>query len=262
MHNRKKLYCCFIDYSKAFDLIDRITLWKKLIDVGIEGNVLRVIYNLYVNAKSCVKKGQNLSDFFHCNVGVRQGDNLSPLLFAMYINDLESYLKNHYDGLPFINVEIDRLLGDDMIHLYLQLYILLYADDTIVLAESPSQLQCAIDSVRNYCAANFLKVNLTKTKIIVFSRGKIRNIPELFYGNEKIEVVDDYVYLGVTINYNGSFTKAINKQVTQARKAMFSLVTKSRRLQLPVDLQLELFDKTVLPVLLYGCEVWYFTDFS
>ena len=256
LHNRKRLYCCFIDYSKAFDLIDRVTLWRKLIDAGVQGNLLRVIYNLYVNAKSCVKKGQNISDYFQCNVGVRQGDNLSPLLFAMYINDFESYIKKEYDGLPFINSEIDRLLGDDMVHLYLQLYTLLYADDTIILAESPSQLQSALNSVKEYCEKNFLKINLTKTKIIVFSRGKIRIIPEFFYGNEKIEVVDDYIYLGVTINYNGSFTKAINKQITQARKAMFSLVTKARRLQLPVDLQLELFDFTVLPVLLYGCEVW------
>ena len=256
LHNKKRLYCCFIDYSKAFDLIDRVTLWRKLMNVGIQGNVLRVIYNLYLNAKSCVKKGQNLSEFFHCNVGVRQGDNLSPLLFAMYINDFESYIKQEYDGLPFINIEIDRILGDNMVHLYLQLYTLLYADDTIILAESPHQLQYALNSVKKYCDANFLKINMTKTKVIVFSRGKIRILPEFFYGNEKIEVVDDYIYLGVTINYNGSFTKAINKQTTQARKAMFSMLSKARRLQLPIDIQLELFDKTVLPVLLYGSEVW------
>lgn len=89
LNNKKRLYCCFIDYSKAFDLIDRVTLWRKLIDTGIQGNVLRVIYNLYTKAKSCVKKGRDISDFFNCNVGVRQGENLSPLLFAMYINDLK-----------------------------------------------------------------------------------------------------------------------------------------------------------------------------
>ena len=64
LNNKKRLYCCFIDYSKAFDLIDRVTLWRKLIDTGITGNVLRVIYNLYIKAKSCVKKGKNISEFF------------------------------------------------------------------------------------------------------------------------------------------------------------------------------------------------------
>ena len=147
-------------------------------------------------------------------------------------------------------------MSDDVLDLYLKLYILLYADDTIILAESVNQLQCALNAVKDYCDINYLNVNLTKTKVIIFSRGKIRNLPEFFYGEEKVEIVDDYVYLGVTINYNGSFTKAIQKQISQARKAMFSMLTKASRLQLPLDIQLELFDKTVLPVLLYGCEIW------
>ena len=90
----------------------------------------------------------------------------------------------------------------------------------------------------------------------MFSRGKIRKIPNFYYGEEQVEVVDDYVYLGVKFNYNGNFTKAIEKQIDQARKAMFSMITKARRLQLPVDTQIEIFDRTVLPILLYGSEVW------
>ena len=61
-------------------------------------------------------------------------------------------------------------------------------------------------------------------------------------------VVDDYVYLGVKFHYNGSFKKAISKQVTQARKALFGMLSKARSLVLPIDIQCELFDKTVLPV--------------
>ena len=57
-------------------------------------------------------------------------------------------------------------------------------------------------------------------------------------------------------NYNGSFTKAIDKQIAQARKAMFAMITKSRRLNLSIEVMIEMFDRTVLPILLYGCEVW------
>ena len=256
LQKKKRLYSAFIDYSKAFDLINRSTLWIKLLGIGVKGKIINVIYNLYDSAKSCVRKCNNLSDFFHCNVGVRQGENLSPLLFAIYLNDFESFIAQEYEGLTFLSSEASRLLGDDVFEMYLRLYILLYADDTIVLAESPNQLQAALNSVQRYCEKNSLKLNLTKTKVIVFSRGKIRNIPKFWYGEEQVEVVDDYIYLGVKINYNGSFTKAIEKQIDQARKAMFSLITKARRLQLPVDLQIELFDKTVVPILLYGCEVW------
>ena len=57
-------------------------------------------------------------------------------------------------------------------------------------------------------------------------------------------------------NYNGTYTKAIDKQIKQATKAMYSLLTKSRRLCLPIDITCDLFDKIVLPVLTYSCETW------
>ena len=57
-------------------------------------------------------------------------------------------------------------------------------------------------------------------------------------------------------NYNGTFVKAIERQIQQATKAMYSLLTKSRRLCLPIDITCDLFDKTVLPVLIYSCEIW------
>ena len=79
------------------------------------------------------------------------------------------------------------------------------------------------------------------------------------YGHKHIEVVDDYVYLGCTFNYNGNFHKAIAKQVSQAKKAYYSLMKKNIKFKLPVDMALQLFDQLVLPVLLYGCEVWCFT---
>ena len=71
-----------------------------------------------------------------------------------------------------------------------------------------------------------------------------------------MEVVDDYVYLGTTINYNGVFKKAKNKQVKQASRALFSLREKSLKLNLSLITQVELFDRAVLPILLYGSEIW------
>ena len=218
LQNHKRLFAGFVDYSTAFDKIDRSTLWRKLLHTGIKGRIMRVVYNIYSRAKSCIKKGQKLSDFFSSNVGVRQGENLSPLLFAIYINDFENHMKESYSGVSLINSEIARVVGFEVLDLYLKLFVLLYADDTIILAETAEELQLALTSLKDYCHQNFLKVNLTKTKVLIFSRGKLKNIPDFFYGDEKVEVVDDYVYLGVVFNYNGSFTKAIEKQVSQAKK--------------------------------------------
>ena len=143
-----------------------------------------------------------------------------------------------------------------MLKYFLRIYVLLYADDTIVMAESPEELQIALDKVKEYCDTWKLQINVSKTKVVIFSRGKVRNVPNFKYGEENIDVVDDYVYLGTTFNYNGKMDKAINKQVTQARRALFSMMTKCKKLELPIDINCELFDVLVLPILTYGCEIW------
>ena len=250
--NGKRLYCAFVDYKKAFDLIDRSALWSTLIANGINGKVTTVIYNLYNDAKSCIKSNNSFSKYFECNVGVRQGENL-PLLFAIFLNDLEmSFVKDGIPGLKFVNNNVKKYLSDDDIETWLRLYVLLYADDTIIFAENENDLHNSLQTLYNYCETWKLSVNSCKTKIVIFSRGKVRKKPNVYFGNELIEICDDYTYLGVNFNYNGKFMKAINIQISQARKAMFALLAKVTKLHLPIDISLDLFDKLVLPILLYG----------
>ena len=137
---------------------------------------------------------------------------------------------------------------------------MLYADDTVILAENEDDLQKALDALNVYCKLWSLTVNLKKTKIIIFSRGKVRKHVKFLFDGKEVEVVDDYVYLGIKMNYNNSMNKAIQKQITLAKKSMFSMLSSVQNLNLPVDLQLNLFQKLVLPVLLYGCEIWGYTD--
>ena len=257
LHKRKRLYCAFVDYRKAFDLVDRSSLWMKLISSGINGKVLTVIYNLYLNAKSCVKTSSGaISDYFLCNVGVRQGENLSPLLFAIYLNDFEACLRKYYNGLQELSGDINKFLSDEDVEVFVKLYVLLYADDTIIMAETVADLQSALNATAIYCKQWHLTVNTDKTKVVIFSRGKIRNIPSFLFCDSPLEVVFDYTYLGTIFNYNNNFKKAIAKQVSQASRATYSLSVKSKRLCLPIDIQLKLFHHLIVPILLYGCEVW------
>ena len=147
----KQLYCAFVDYRKAFDFVDRVSLWSKMIGLGINGNLLRIIYNLYEKAKSCVKNKGYLSDYFQCNVGVRQGENLSPLLFAIFLNDFEYSISRKYNGLSFLSAETYQYLSDEDVVYFIRVFTLLYADDTIVLAETAEQLQLALNAVYDYC---------------------------------------------------------------------------------------------------------------
>ena len=72
----------------AFDLLDRSYLWQKLLSYNVNGKIFHVIKNMYAKAKSFIKKDHLISGYFPSNIGVRQGDNLSSLLFALFINYL------------------------------------------------------------------------------------------------------------------------------------------------------------------------------
>ena len=73
---------------------------------------------------------------------------------------------------------------------------------------------------------NLLLILKKKNKIIIYSKGKVTNYPAFIFGHEHIDVVGDYVYLRCTFDYNETFHKAITKQVSQAKKAYYSLMKK------------------------------------
>ena len=99
--------------------------------------MLAIIKSIYQNVKSQVKHNNVLSSSFTCNIGVRQGECLSPFLFSMYLNDLENKLR--INGVHGILIDL------------IQLFVLLYADDIILMTTTASDLQKALDILENYC---------------------------------------------------------------------------------------------------------------
>ena len=98
-----------------------------------------------------------------------------------------------------------------------------------------------------------------KSLILIFGRTKWDSA-RFFLGHERVEIVTEYTYLGIIFHESGLFTKAINKQKAQARKAMHALLWRIKRLNLSFEIALELLEKLVLTVLLYGAEIWGFSN--
>ena len=219
LNKHKKLYCCYVDYSKAFDTVSRTELLSKLLN-NISGKLFQIIYNMYKSAKSCVSVNSTLTDNCPCMIGVRQRDNLSPLLFLIFLNYLKLFLEPAHDGLKIVNtLSVENL--DQELLVFCKLYILFYADATVLLVESQEDLQQAINLMDRYCSMWKLNINVSKTKINVFSRGKIRKIPKFFFGKNELEVVGQYKYLGLIFTYNGKFTEAKKQLVVKGNRAMF-----------------------------------------
>jgi hypothetical protein len=99
-----------------------------------------------------------------------------------------------------------------------------------------------------------------KTKIVILSKSKVRTDYNFTYQNEKVDAVEEFKYLGVLFNYNGSFVKFKKYLYDYSHNAMFALIRKCRQHTLPIDIQLDLFGRLVVPILLYGCEIWGFEN--
>ena len=117
---------------------------------NVNGKIFHVIKNMYTKAKACTKKDYLISGYFPSNLGVRQGYNLTPLLFALFINDFKHNIANTYPGLNIADSYYPTL--NDNIIILIKMFVLLYADDPIVLAENEHQLQTASDIVHQFCS--------------------------------------------------------------------------------------------------------------
>ena len=238
------MFTCFVDFQKAFDSVWHKGLFHKLYNNGISGKSLSLIFNLYSKTQCAIKGNNGITDFFRYSKGVRQGCPLSPILFNLYVNDL-------------FNI-IDKYSTSDI---YLKesnkINALMYADDLVLISRSKEGLQRQIDSLQEYCQKWQLNINIKKTKTIIFNRGNKIIKADFNIAGVKIENVKTLTYLGFTISAkNCSFQSVMDDLSVKANKAIFALKNKVKLSKLPVKLAIKIFKSRIMPILLYGSEVW------
>ena len=196
---------------------------------------------MYTSNEISIRLGDKLTKCFKPQLGVRQGDNLSPNLFKILIDELPN----------MFNSEDHQVQLKDT-----PLCCLLYADDLVLLSSSADGLQNCLNKLSAFCDKYCLSVNLKKTKIIIFGRNaKLLNIPFLYKGKE-IEHTLTYKYLGVVFNASGSLVNCQHDLYKRGLKAFFKLTKSLGNTKPNVNTILHLFDHTVKPVVLYGSEIW------
>jgi hypothetical protein len=146
---------------------------------------------MHSDIKSCVQYNNNQSEFSPCLIGVRQGENLSTFLFSINLSDLEKYFIE-LNGNP---LELLSEQSVNELNVFIKLFVILYADDTVILADTKKGVQKTMNIFQSYCEIWKLEVNVHKRKVMIFSKGKIRLRYEFKLQNKTLEIVDSYSYL-------------------------------------------------------------------
>ena len=214
--------------------------------------MLNFLQSMYKIVKSCVRCPESLTDFFDCPRGVRQGCVLSPTLFSFFINELA------------LDVAKNGLYGVQLTPDIIQILIMLFADDVILTSYCVKGLQIQINLLKRYADNFSMTVNMYKTKIIVFRKGGFLGANEIWrYGNEVIEVVNCYKYLGLHFTTKLSLTQTVNELATKAKARTAQVLKCLWRLgSVHSEVFFKIYDAQILPVLMYGSEIWGYQRFD
>ena len=147
---QKNIYFCFIDYTKAFDCVDYIKLWKIFQEMGIPDHLICLLRNLYAGQEATVRTGHGTTCWFQIGKGVHQGCMLSPCLFYAEYIMRNTGLEEAQAGIKIAKRNINHLR---------------YADDTTLMAESEEELKSLLMRVKEDSEKVALKLNIQKTKI-------------------------------------------------------------------------------------------------
>ena len=200
----------------------------------MNGKFFNIIRNIYTSDNACVKLGNQCTETFEINKGVRQGCVLSPLLFNIFLSDLPKKLDLNEGKITLDNTEISSLV---------------WADDMVLLADSEGGLQQMLKTLEIYCHENKLQINTDKTKCMIFNKSGRLMRRNFRINGTSLENVRSYKYLGFLLTPSGEIKSGLQDLRDRALKAFMKLKTMMGN-------ALNLIDCLIKPILLYMGDFW------
>ena len=231
------LCVAFVDYEKAFDSVQTQAILTSLQEQGIEDVYIEILKDIYTDSSVTVHLHKE-SEKIRIKRGVRQGDTISPKLFTATLESIFRRLNWENQG-----VKID---GEFLSHLR-------FADDIFLCTETPQELQQMLQELSDESRQMGLKMNITKTKVMV-----VDNTP-INVNNVLIENVPGYVYLGQHYSLE---EKNQDKEILRRIMAGWAAYAKHRDIfksNLAICLKRQVYNSCVLPAMTYGAEPWTLT---
>ena len=210
---RKPLHMAFIDISKAYDNVDRCTLWELLLQKGISSKFVSLLQSMYQDTTRFIQWKGGRTGEISVDMGVRQGCPLSPLLFELYVAHIPELLDNQCTGVSLGNVRMTNLF---------------YADDIVLLAHTEEDMRHSIQRLSTHLKQLNLDINCNKSHMLSISHTTVNPNPwPVMDRNGRplgvIHNTDEVMYLGVKIGNGRMFANQV-KFILQRANSMVGRV--------------------------------------
>ena len=235
LRKRKKLFIMFVDFRKAYDLVPRNRLFEILIKLGCGATMLAALMAIYQDT-SCILG----STIITSTIGVRQGSPTSCYLFVIFVDVLILMFKSRCVPEPIIQ----------------WLHVLMLMDDTIIFATSREKAQEKLDILNEYCEANGMQINESKTKFMAINGSPMDKV-SFMMGTHRVRHCESYVYLGVPITADGRNESTLKMHIENKNKELNKLfIFLAINYDAPFTVKKRVVEAAFTSSLLYGCESW------
>lgn len=192
-----------MDLKEAFDTVSRKTVVEAVKGRGVREGLVERIEEVLRETRCSVRISGEEGEGFWTARGVRQGCPMSPILFNLVLADLEEELRKVKWG--------GTRIGEERV------YLLLYADDMVLIAEKEEEMKSMLERLEGYIDRKGLEINVEKTKIVRFNRGRGRRKRIRWrWKGKTIEEVREYTYLGYRFQANEKQQAQVKERVNRA----------------------------------------------
>ncbi|MCJ8736312.1 hypothetical protein PDJAM_G00258120 [Pangasius djambal] len=201
---QRELHCVFVDLEKAYDRVPREELWYCMRKSGVAEKYVRVVQDMYERSRTVVRCAVGQTEEFKLEVGLHQGSALSPFLFAMVMDQLSEEVRQESPC------------------------TMMFENDIVICSESREQVEENLERWKFALERRGMKVNRSKTEYMCMNEREGSGTVRL--QGEEVKKVQEFKYLGSTVQSNGECGKEVKKRVQAGTLNVGTMTGKGREL--------------------------------
>ena len=227
---QKELHCVFVDLEKAYHKVPREEVWYCMRKSGLAEKYVRIVQDMYDGSTTAVRCAVGVTEGFEVKVGLHQGSALSPCLFAMVMDRMTDDIREEAP------------------------WTMMFADDIVICSESKEQVEEKLESWIYALERRGMKVNRRKTEYMCVNERQDIGSGTVKMQGEEVTKVDDFKYLGSTVQSNGECGREVKKRIQAGWNGWRRMPGVICDRRVPARVKGKVYKVAVRPAMLYGLE--------